>query len=163
MKKKVLTSIIVVALLLSVVCCCVACSKKAPIDQVIDCAKELRDMLNDETFEISANCGYQKYFTFEGTTSLNIYIAIQFKVTDESGEDVYDVAYFVNGKYIGLESNYDDGTYDTWSESKQELFLDSSLIYIDGVYTEVFSKEEINAALGIGSVSGEDQNKVVAA
>ena len=156
--KKVLTSVIVVVLLLTVVCCCVACTKKAPLDQVIDCAKQLQEMLNDETFEISAKCGYQKYFEFEGTTYFNIYVAIQFKVTDASGQDVYDVAYFANGKYIGLESNYDDGTYDTWSDSRQELFLDSSLIYMDGVYTEVFSKEEINAALGIGVESGEAES-----
>ena len=158
MKKKILTSVIVVVLLLSVVCCCVACTKKAPIDQVIDCAKTLRDMLNDETFEISAKCGYQKYFEFEGTTYMNIYIAIQYKVTDESGEDIYDVAYFVNGKFIGYESNYDDGTYKSWTDSRQERFLESSIIYTDGVYTEVFSKEEINAALGIGVSSGEAES-----
>ncbi|MDE5755985.1 MAG: hypothetical protein K2I23_02740 [Clostridia bacterium] len=156
--KKVLTSVIVIVLLLSVVCCCVACSKKAPLDEVIDCAKTLKDMVNDETFEISGKCGYQKYFEFEGTTYFNIYVAIQYKVTDASGKDVYEVAYFANGKYIGLESNYEDGTYETWSDSRQELFLDSSLIYMDGVYTEVFTKEEINAALGIGTASGEAES-----
>ena len=148
--KKVLTSVIVVVMLLSIVCCCVACNKKAPLDQVIDCAKELKEMINDDSFEIAGDCGYQKYFEFEGTTYLYIYIAIQFRVNGK-----FDVAYFVDGKFIGYESNYDDGTYDTWSETRQERFLDSSLIWMDGEYTEVFSKEEISSALSIG-VSGED-------
>ncbi|MDE6473900.1 MAG: hypothetical protein K2L70_02220 [Clostridia bacterium] len=153
--KKVLTSVIVVVMLLSIVCCCVACNKKAPLDQVIDCAKALKEMVNDESFEISGDCGYQKYFEFEGTTYLYIYIAIQFKYTDESEEEVYDVAYFVDGKFVGYESNYEDESYEEWSESKQLRFLESSLIYVEGEYTEVYKKEEINSALGIGVSSGE--------
>ncbi len=64
------------------------------------------------------------------------------------------IAYFVNGSFVGFESNYDDGTYKQWSDSKQLSFLESSLIYIDGYYSEVYSKEEVNGALGI-EVSGE--------
>ena len=160
--KKVLTSIIVVIMLLSIVCCCVACNKKAPLDQVIDCAKAFEEMIDDESFEIAGNCGYQKYFEFEGVTYLYIYIAIQFKYTDESEEEVYDVAYFVDGKFIGYESNYDDGTYETWSDTRQERFLDSSLIWIEGEYTKVFKKDEINSALGIDVSSGEVASGTVA-
>ena len=145
--KKFLTSIIVVVLLLSVVCGCVACNKKAPLEQVVDCVIKLKEILNDETFEISNDCGYQKYYQDEDGIKLNIYIAIQFKVTNASGEDVYDIAYFVNGSYVGLDSNYEDGTYDTWSDSKKLQFLESALICIDGYYTEVFSKDEVNSAL----------------
>lgn len=154
--KKVLTSVIVVVMLLSIVCCCVACNKKAPFDQVVDCAKELKEMVNDETFEISGDCGYQKYFEFEGTTYLYIYIAIQFRVNGE-----FDVAYFVDGKFVGYESNYEDGTYDTWSDTKQERFLESSLIWLDGEYTEVYSKEEVTNAIGM-QASGEANSGVEA-
>ena len=98
MKKKVLTSLIVVVLLLSVVLC-VACSKKAPLDQVIDCAKELKGMMsNPDTFEITGNCGYQKHYKDkeDNTTYLNIYIAIPFKVESASGKEVEDIAIFVD-------------------------------------------------------------------
>ena len=159
--KKVLTSVIVVVMLLSIVCCCVACNKKAPLDQVIDCAKELKEMIDDESFEIAGQCGYQKYFEFEGTVYLNIYIAIQFKVTDELGEDVYDVAYFVDGRYVGCESDYDDGSYKAWSDSRQEEFLASSLIWEEGEYTQVYEKEDISNAIGM-QTSGEANSGVEA-
>lgn len=161
--KKILTSVVVIVLLLSIVCCFAACSKKAPIEQVTDCAKELRKMVNDETFEIAGDCGYQKYFTFEGTTYLYIYIAIPFKVTDASGNDEYDIAYFVKGQFVGMDSDYDDNGYEAWSEERQLRFLASVLIYLEGEYTEVFAKDDINSALGIGSVSGEVESGVAAA
>ncbi|MDE6361428.1 MAG: hypothetical protein K2L53_00445, partial [Clostridia bacterium] len=82
--------------------------------------------------------------------------AIQFRVKGE-----FDVAYFVDGKFIGYESNYYDGTYETWSESRQDRFLDSSLIWIDGEYTEVYTKEEVSNAIGM-QTSGEANSGVEA-
>ena len=86
--------------------------------------------------------------------NFNVYIAIQFYAETAAGEEILDVAYFVNGSFVGFESNYDDETYKQWSDSRQLSFLESSLIYIEGYYTEVYSKEEVNGALGI-EVSGE--------
>ena len=57
---------------------------------------------------------------------------------------------------------YDDGTYETWSDTRQERFLDSSLIWIEGEYTEVFKKDKINSALGIDVSSGEVASGTVA-
>ena len=152
--KKVLTSVIVVVMLLSIVCCCVACNKKAPFDQVVDCAKALKEMVNDESFEIAGDCGYQKYFEDDDTVYLNIYIAIQFKITDESGEDIYDIAYYVDGNFVGYDSNYDDGSYKSFPESRKLKYLQSLLIELDGYYTEVYTKEEVCNAMGM-QISGE--------
>ena len=154
--KKVLTSVIVVVMLLSIVCCCVACNTKAPLDQVIDCAKLLKAELNDESFEVSGKSGYEKYYTDdEGTTHLYIFVAIPFKVKDESGEYVYDVAFYVDDSLIGYKSDLEEGNYHQWtSELRLEKFLYSIEIWFDG-YSETFNKEDINSALGIGVTSGE--------
>ena len=129
--KKILISLIVLVTVLSIFCC-VACTPQDKFEQVVKCAGKVRDMMEcPDTFYISSDCGYQLGY-----------------------EDNFNVAYFVNGSFVGFESNYDDETYKQWSDSRQLSFLESSLIYIEGYYTEVYSKEEVNGALGI-EVSGE--------
>ncbi|MDE7070345.1 MAG: hypothetical protein K2O86_00015 [Clostridia bacterium] len=154
--KKVLTSLIVVVMLIAVVCGCVACSTKDPFDQVVDCAKALRTEINDESFEISGRCGYEKYYTDdEGTTHLYIFVAIPFQVKGESGEYVKDVAFYVGDSLIGYMSDFDEENYEQWtSQTRLEKFLYSIEVWIEG-YTEVFDKEKVNSALGIGVSSGE--------
>ena len=154
--KKVLTSLVVVVMLIEVVCGCVACSTKDPFDQVVDCAKALRTEINDESFEISGRCGYEKYYTDdEGTTHLYIFVAIPFQVKGESGEYVKDVAFYVGDSLIGYMSDFDEENYEQWtSQTRLEKFLYSIEVWIEG-YTEVFDKEKVNSALGIGVSSGE--------
>ncbi len=148
--KKILISLIVIVTVLSIFCC-VACTPQDKFEQVVKCAGKVRDMMEcPDTFYISSDCGYQLGYE----DNFNVYIAIQFYSETAQGEEIWDVAYFVNGSFVGFESNYDDGTYKQWSDSKQLSFLESSLIYIDGYYSEVYSKEEVNGALGI-EVSGE--------
>ena len=154
--KKVLTSLIVVVMVIAVVCGCVACSTQDPQEAVIDCAKYLQNKWGG-TFEIAGDCGYRKNYTFEGTTYMNTYIGIPFEVkNEETGEVIIrDIAYFVNGSFAGYESNYEDDSYKEWSDNSQLHFLLASLIYIESDFTEVFTKEQVNSALGIGVSSGE--------
>ncbi len=149
--KKLLTSVIIIIMLLSVFCCLAACNKKAPFDQVVDCAKALKDIVNDESFEIAGEFGYKKNFEFEGSVYLYDYVVIQFKVKDQ-----VEVAYFVDCKFVGFESDYDNGTYKQWSESRQERFLESSLIFLDDDYgyDYIYTKEDVITAAGFLS-SGE--------
>mgnify|MGYP006990154793 CR=1 FL=1 len=55
-----------------------------------------------------------------------------------------------------IESDYDNGTYKQWSESRQERFLESSLIFLDDDYgyDYIYTKEDVITAAGFLS-SGE--------
>ena len=165
MKKKVLISVVVVLMLLSIICC-TACGlfgdKK--FDEVVRCAKVVRDM-NDETFEIIGDAGYIKgWEDDDGYYYNNVFIVIQFQVKNEAGDEVIDVAYFVDGNFVGYDSDYGDGddnaVYKQWDKERKLYFLASILIFMDGYYDEIYKKDKIIAELAkdvpSDVVSGEE-------
>ena len=154
--KKFLTSIIVVVLLLSVVCGCVACSKETSFDKVVKCAKDMQDWApseeNFQSFEIYDECGYRVGYRDYPFT---VFIYVPFKITYTDGDYWVDVAYYVNGDFIGYYSDFEDDYYETKLEDPEDqiYYLCSHLIFLGDEAKEKFSKDEVNIALGIGTAS----------
>ena len=116
---------------------------------ILNCVEILKDNIastnsidnifgDNYVFEINGTCTY---------TALNAAyrIHIPYKISNTGGNDLIDVAYFIDGAYIGSEIDYEYEIYKTWDDERQSLFYIARLEHYDKSY----SKDIVNKAINI--------------
>ena len=145
MKKVV--SIIIITILIASISCCTACTSdktEYEISEVVSCAKNLKNMMKDpESFEIYGTCEYQEGYLKDTET---VYICLPYRAKNSFGAYITEVAYYVNGSYIGDNSDY-NSCYNQWSDSRKSTYLKARIVYLESKFTKSYSKDEVNKEL----------------
>lgn len=121
----------------------------AEFQAILNCIDILKDNIantnsidnifgDDYVFEINGTCTY---------TALNAAyrIHIPYKISNTGGNDLIDVAYFINSVYIGSKIDYEYEIYKTWDDERQSLFYIARL----EPYDKSYSKDIVNKAINI--------------
>ena len=132
--------------------CFGACGKDdiptdAEFQDILNCVEILKGDIEDTNsankifgdnyvFEINGSCTY---------TELNAAyrIHIPYRISNTGGNDLIDIAYFIDGVLIGTEIDYKYEIYKTWDEQRQALFYIARLEHYDKSY----SKDIVNKAI----------------
>ena len=121
----------------------------AEFQAILNCIDILKDNIantnsinnifgDDYVFEINGTCTY---------TALNAAyrIHIPYKISNTGGNDLIDVAYFIDSVYIGSKIDYEYEIYKTWDDERQSLFYIARL----EPYDKSYSKDIVNKAINI--------------
>ena len=121
--------------------------KDSEFQDILNCVEILKEEIEDTNsdnkifgdnyvIEINGSCTY---------TELNAAyrIRIPYRISNTGGNDLIDIAYFIDGVLIGTEIDYEYGTYKTWDEQRQALFYIARLKHFDKSY----SKDIVNKAI----------------
>ena len=126
----------VILFLCGAICIClISCQEKpeelpteVEFQDIVNCAKILQKNIQqsdsfdtvfngDYTFEIIDSCTHTY---FNDTQHHRIHIP--YRVSNTNGNEVVDVAYFLDGVYVGSKIDYDYNTYKTWDADRQAMF-----------------------------------------
>lgn len=119
--------------------------EETEFQMVMLCAKELKSNINkindnvfgdDYVFEVSGDCTYAKL-------NAAYRVHIPYRISNTDGSELIDVAYFIDGSYIGSRLDYEYETYKTWDRERQSLFYIARL----DTYDKSYSKSIVNDAL----------------
>lgn len=128
------------------------CQDELPNDKeftsIVECARDIKNRVAKENeisnvygsnykFEIDGDCGY---------TALNaMYRAtIPYRVSNTGGNDIIDIAYYIEGTYIGTEIDYKYKIYLNWSKERQNMFY---IARIDTKPDKTYSSKLVTKAL----------------
>ena len=102
-------------------------------------------MKDPESFEVYGSCGY--YFNSDDLKDDVVYVVIPYRAKNGYGAYVTDTALFANNIFVGEISQYYSKSYTDWSKDEKITFLKASTVYLGGVYSKKYTKEEVSKGL----------------
>ena len=125
---------------------CTTTPNEPEYDTVTYCAHKLKNLMKDpESFEVYGSCGY--YFNSDDLKDDVVYVVIPYRAKNGYGAYVTDTALFANNIFVGEISQYYSKSYTDWSKDDKITFLKASTVYLGGVYSKKYTKEEVSKGL----------------